>query len=129
MGDNYDEVVIRARIQIPPCFHREKRRARGQKSDDFCYAPMASACIAGWPRLSRFGLYRGGAVGRGFPKVIVSRANLSCQGTRVGSQASQPVRPCVGIGHSTAERLSTSTGIFARRNRALCGVAEGVKQG
>ena len=44
---------------------------------------------AGWPRLSRFGLYRGGVAGRGLLGGIVSRANLLCQGIQGGSKASQ----------------------------------------
>ncbi len=48
---------------------------------------------AGWPRWIRFGIYRGGAAGRGLLGKIVSRVNLLCQGTPVGSKASQPVPP------------------------------------
>ena len=48
---------------------------------------------AGWPRLSRFGLYRGGAAGGGLLGGNVSRVNLLCCRTPVGSKASQPVPP------------------------------------
>ena len=48
--------------------------------------------VAGWPRLGRFGPYRGGAAGRGSPTRDPPR-NLLCQGTPVGSKASQPVPP------------------------------------
>ena len=47
----------------------------------------AATDAAGWPRLSRFGLYRSGAAGRGLPRGIVSRVNLLCLRTQVGGVA------------------------------------------
>ena len=48
---------------------------------------------AGAPWLIRFGIYRGGAAERGSGSERLVIANLLCQGTPVGSKASQTVLP------------------------------------
>ena len=75
-----------------PAVHRirdvSSRPARTGRADEL------GVFVAGWPWLSRFGLYRGGDSRKRFTRGGACRERcLLCRRTQVGSRASQPVPP------------------------------------